>query len=83
MCDEILHVTHRYLERYNLLPDAKELSIRLERLEARARPLQKVAELPPPQFDPETVKRGIEQAERGEGVDSAELLSQLRADANP
>src|SRR4051794_14284474 len=51
---------------------------RLDPIRSRARSLLRLANRPLPPLDAERMRRSLEQAERGEGVDVADLLAELR-----
>jgi hypothetical protein len=50
----------------------------LQRIKECATSLHRLAEMPPPEPDPERLRSSLEQMERGEGIDAEDLLAELR-----
>jgi hypothetical protein len=55
---------------------------RLESFDKKARSLSRISNLPTPVFDEERARQGMEQVERGEGIDAEDLLAQLKQEGD-
>ena len=56
----------------------KTKMVSLQRIKGQAASLRRLAEMPVPTPDPEGLRTSLEQMERGEGIDSADLLAEFR-----
>jgi hypothetical protein len=52
--------------------------IRLQRIKVRAASLRRLVEMPAPAPDQEGLRRSLEQASKGEGVDAEDFLAELK-----
>jgi hypothetical protein len=61
------------------LEEFRQASIgRLKRIKVRAASLGRLVEMPGPTPNPESLRRSLEQMERGEGIDAAGFLAELK-----